>query len=353
MSADWECIDLFSGCGGFSHGLQEAGVRVVAGVDREADCEFPFRVNHPDAGFLCGDVCDLSVNVLDGFYSGGARRLLVGGPPCQPYSSVARGSWRDEGRRRGLMAPALRFVELAEELGVDVVMLENVPQFARSDMFGEVVGFLGWAGFCVEHRTFWLHRFGVPQARRRMFLVGYRGDAGFVWPEPWTDRGSREVWVRSAIGDLDPLADRCVDEGDGLHRVRPLGVLAQRRLAASRPGGSYLDWPVELLEPRMRADVAAGRARYGAVYGRMRWCGVAPTVTAQFNPGGGRFGHPDVARVLSMREAARLQTFPDEFRFVDVDAADWSRLESFRRVYRLIGNAVPPLFARQMGCGLL
>ena len=347
----WEAIDLFSGCGGFSHGLQQSGIRIVAGADYEPATEFPFTYNHKDAEFYLCDIRDLDATELNQHYSVGAHRLLIGGPPCQPYSQLGKYTWKNLDKRTSLQSPVMDFVRLAGELDVDVAVIENVTNFAKSEMFPKVLVGLQDLGFKVEWKKLWMYHYGVPQSRYRMFVVATKPHIGFTWPTPTTNKTSPELTVRSSIGDLPHVGVNGVDEDDRYHRDKPLTEFVRERLVISTPGGSCEDWPLHMLEPAKRRQLERyGKINFSAAYGRTAWNSLPPTMIAHLNPGNGRFGHPDVPRLLTMREAARIQTFPDEFEFVP-EGYEWNTNKSFEVVYRLIGNAVPPRFAsRLLGC---
>ena len=347
----WEAIDLFSGCGGFSHGIQAAGIKIVVGSDYEPATEFPFKHNHKDAEFYLCDIRDLDATELSKHYSDGAHRLLIGGPPCQPYSQLGKYTWKDLDKRTSLQSPVMDFVRLAGDLDVDAVVIENVTNFAKSEMFPKVLTGLQNLGFNVEWKKLWMYHFGVPQSRHRMFVVATKPHIGFTWPTPITRKTSPELTLQSFIGDLPYVGIDGVDKHDRYHRDKPIGRIARSRLNISTPGGSCEDWPLHLLEPVKRKQMERdGKIGFSAAYGRIAWDALPPTMIAQLRPGCGRFGHPDVPRLLTMREAARLQTFPDEFEFVP-EGYKWSNAKSFEVVYTLIGNAVPPRFAsRLLGC---
>ena len=177
----------------------------------------------------------------------------------------------------------------------------------------------------------------MPQDRSRLVLIGSRhGDP--ILPEP-THTPDEYVTVSQTIGDMPPLAAGRADPTDRLHCASGMSALNFERIRASRPGGTWRDWPPELVAECHRKKKGRG---YASVYGRMRWDRPSPTITTQFYGfGNGRFGHPEQDRALSLREGAMLQTFPRDYAFIPPCEA-----AHFKSIGRLIGNAVPVGLAR-------
>jgi DNA (cytosine-5)-methyltransferase 1 len=173
-------------------------------------------------------------------------------------------------------------------------------------------------------------RYGVPQTRRRMVLLASRhGEIEMISPTH-----SKAKTVKQAIGHLRPLSAGESAPRDKLHVASTLSATNLKRIRASKPGGTWRDWPEDLIANCHRAD--SGRS-YAGVYGRMEWDKPAPTMTTQcYGFGNGRFGHPDQDRAISLREAAILQGFPRNYAFIPENGE-----VSFTVLGRLIGNAVP------------
>lgn len=329
-------IDLFCGAGGLTFGLQRAGVHIVAGVDLDPAAEFPFTWNNR-ALFIRADVRQLGARDLSKLYPRGAIRLLAGCAPCRPFSPFRRGSYNPKDTEWGLLN---EFGRLASELKPELLTMENVPDLASKPVFRRFVATLQGHGYHVDWKSLYCPRFGVPQQRRRLVLL-----ASLVGPIE-VPRGSRSSkrfrTVRDTIASLPKLRAGERDRRDRLHRARSLTETNLRRLRASRPGGSWRDWPESLRANCHRREQGAS---YQSVYARMAWDEPAPTITTQFyNFGTGRFGHPEQDRSITPREAALLQTFPRRFVFVRPDED-----VHFNRIGRLIGNAVPPRLAYSIG----
>lgn len=329
-------IDLFCGAGGLTIGLQKAGISILAGIDCDPTCEFPFTANS-GAQFIKADIRDISGYDLSALYPSGAVRLLAGCAPCRPFSPFRRGkeNWRDE--EWSLLK---EFSRLAQELQPEILTMENVPGVASKRVFQTFVRALESGGYHVVYESLYCPRFGVPQNRRRLVLIASRIGPVRVPEGPLTRDHFRTV--RDTIASLPRLASGEKDRTDKLHCARALNDTNLMRLRSSRPGGTWEDWPEELRSPCHRKKTGLS---YRGVYSRMVWDEPAPTITTQaYNFGTGRFGHPEQDRAITPREAALLQTFPRYFRFVR------PREKLFlARVGRLIGNAVPPRLAFFIG----
>ncbi|MDS2172375.1 DNA cytosine methyltransferase [Nesterenkonia sp. CL21] len=335
-SSQITAIDLFCGAGGLSLGLKNAGIEVVAGIDLDPACQFPYEENLK-ATFLRKDVGEVEASELEGLWTPGRYRLLAGCAPCQPFSSHRRGADTSKEDNWDLLS---HFARLVEETTPEFVTMENVTRLSRMSVFSDFVAKLEELDYEVEYGTLYGPQFGLPQERRRLVLVASRvGAVGL--PEGEKDKTKFKT-VEQTIKTLPKLRHGEGDPKDPLHTARKLSVMNLARMQASIPGGTWRDWPEELLAPCHRK--ASGRS-FQAFYGRMRWDSPSPTITTQsFNFGTGRFGHPEQDRSLTLREAAMLQGFPRSYKFV----AKGQR-PSMQAVGRLIGNAVPPAFGLAVG----
>ena len=320
-------VDLFCGVGGLTHGLNNGGVDVVAGVDVDLACKFAYEANN-EAKFLPMDVRDLAGEFLQSLWHKGSYTLLAGCAPCQPFSTYSRkGRASRKDSKWSLIA---EFARLIREASPDFVTMENVPQLLTHDVFGEFMASL--KKYHVWHQILECAEYGVPQTRKRFVLLASR--IGAVDLLPSSEFGGSVTNVREAISHLPRLEAGESHANDALHSACSLSDLNLRRIRASTPGGTWRDWDKSLLAPCHQKKTGE---TYPSVYGRMEWDAPAPTITTQcFGYGNGRFGHPEQDRAISLREAAILQTFPETYRFVrDGDPVRFSVLG------RLIGNAVP------------
>lgn len=329
-------IDLFCGAGGLSLGLKQAGVEVVAGIDLDPACKYPYERNLK-AKFLLKDVGDIDGQDLNSLWPEGKVRLLAGCAPCQPFSSHRRGANTRDEDNWDLLA---HFGRLVQETTPELVTMENVTRLGRLEIFADFVATLEDLDYAVAYGTLYGPHFGLPQERRRLVLVASR--IGPVKLPQGTSNQKKPRTVRQVIGNLPKLRHGESDPVDLLHTARRLTPVNVKRMKASLPGGTWRDWPKELLAPCHRK---ASGASFQAFYGRMKWDAPAPTITTQsYNFGTGRFGHPEQDRSLTLREAAMLQGFPRTYHFVKK-----GEKPSMLAVGRLIGNAVPPPFGRAIG----
>lgn len=336
-TAEIGAIDLFCGVGGLTHGLQRAGVEVLAGIDIDPACRYPYEANNT-AQFILKSVADLKASDLEDLWADSQLRLLAGCAPCQPFSTYSR-SGRSERSSEDWQLVA-EFGRLVKESQPDYVTMENVPQLEGHAVFQD---FLSWfKGYETSWNVIDCTTIGVPQTRSRLvFVASKHGPVAFP---PASSESTKTV--RDAIGRLPAIKAGGVDEKDHLHRAPRLSPKNLQRIRASKPGGTWRDWPEEL---RAACHQRESGGTYPSVYGRMAWDEPSPTITTQcFGYGNGRFGHPEQDRAISLREAAMLQTFPRKYKFVE--SAEDVR---FNRLGRLIGNAVPVRLGEVVGQALI
>lgn len=327
-------IDGFCGAGGLSQGMLQAGLSVVAGFDIDPLCRYPFEENIGGV-FIEADIKSINGDQLQQHWGNSKYRVLVGCAPCQPFSAHRRGADPSKDKRWPLLDEFKRLI--AQSLP-DIVSMENVPRIVDTEVFERFVKELEEFGYFVDYRICYAPDFGLPQHRRRMVLLASRLGPITV---PIKTRKHYKT-VRQTIEKLPPLISGQVDAKDPLHKARNLTEINLRRIRASKPGGTWRDWPEELRSACHQKDTGAS---FQSVYARMCWDEPAPTITTQaFNFGTGRFGHPDQDRSLTLREAAMLQGFPRKYRFHRRGEPVY-----FASLGRLIGNAVPPPLGKAIG----
>ena len=328
-------IDLFCGAGGLSYGMQRAGVEILAGIDLDPACRYPFETN-VKAEFHEMDVTALPASYLSNLFESASVRVLAGCAPCQPYSSYTNNA-RSRKQEWQLVS---KFGELVDELCPEIVTMENVPRLKKKDIFEDFVARLDRQGYRYWFDTISCSDYGVPQTRRRLVLLASSlGDIELLQPDPKSDTSAT---VRSAIQHLDSLEAGDESNMDALHKASRLSLKNLARIRQSTAGGTWADWDKELLA---NCHIKASGHSYGSVYGRMKWDEPAPTITTQFNGyGNGRFGHPSQDRAISLREGAILQTFPEDYSFVPEGT-----VPQFTPIARLIGNAVPVTLGEAIG----
>ena len=300
-------MDLFCGAGGLTHGLIKAGVDVRLGVDTDPACEYPYRTNN-DAEFLLKSVELVELDDIAPHFKKNEIRLLAGCAPCQTFSKYNQKA-KDTDKRWWLLR---QFARLVSELQPELVTMENVPLLVEQNVFREFVTTLESNGYKVKHSIVNCSDYGIPQQRRRLVLLASKlGESMLISPEQFC---STTKTVKDAIGVLPPIAAGTSHPQDSLHQSSALSATNIKRIKASRPGGTWRDWPADLVAACHKKK--SGKS-YPSVYGRMTWDNPAPTVTTQFfGFGNGRFGHPEQDRAISLREGAILQSFPLDYAFI-------------------------------------
>jgi len=326
-------IDLFSGAGGLSLGLVSAGFDVVAAVDNWQLAVDTYTKNFSHAA-VCRDIGDLSgveLCKIVGMKPGDID-VVAGGPPCQGFSVQRIGDDFDD--RNGLV---LDFARMVIEMQPRAFLMENVPGLLGkrgAHTFAAFTRKLEAAGYSVCVQRINAADYGVPQNRRRVLVSGFRRDVSGVMPQPAT---AELLTVWDAIGDLPaPAPPGTANADDPLHVESKMSPLNRERLALIPPGGGFEDLPAEMRV----ACHARGAAAIGhrGVYGRLHPEQPAGTITARFDSfTRGRFAHPYANRNITLREGARLQTFPDDFVF----------LGNREEIAAQIGNAVAPRLAHR------
>ncbi len=339
-------VDLFCGCGGLTLGIAQAataagvGLDVTLAVDREQVALDTYRENFPKAGAETGDVAALFDGPLGAkatkaeratLKKAGAVDILVGGPPCQGHSSL--NNWTRGKDPKNLLY--LRMVRAAAVLQPKLLVIENVPSVVNDH--NKVVKaaeiHLRGIGYTVASAIVDLRPLGVSQLRRRHVLVAMAGglrDAGDVLVEVSAPETKLQPTLRDAIGDL----------------VQPAGTTpfdtAPKPSAKNIKRMNYLlTEEIYDLPNHLRPTCHQDDHSYKSMYGRLSWDKPAQTITSGYGSiGQGRYMHPDKPRALTPHEAARLQGFPDYFRF------DGVQLRS--DLATLIGNAVPPALSRTL-----
>ncbi|TNE60972.1 MAG: DNA cytosine methyltransferase [Alphaproteobacteria bacterium] len=359
MNKNLTAIDLFCGAGGLSEGFRQAGFKILAGNDIFEAAGRTFALTHPEATFFPGSIYDLRGAELlaPSGLKKGELTCLVGGPPCQAFSVYNHQRGMHDARSH-LFREYLRIVD---EIEPEWIVMENVTgilSLAGGAAVDEILLGFKQRGYHVEYRVLRAEEYGVPQERRRVVFIGNRCKKPILWPTRSHGEGLKEfTTIRDAIGDLPPLENGqdvsnanylTAPSGDYQRLIRgnskvvlnhaapKLGAINLERMRHIPQGGSWRDIPHELLPAGMQR---AKRSDHTKRYGRMAWNGLSSTVLTKCDLHWGAFIHPEQERTITVREAARIQSFPDWFEFLG------SRTEQYIQV----GNAVPPLLGRHIG----
>lgn len=319
-------VDIFCGCGGLTKGLKMAGFRVVSAVEINPMAVKTYKANHQGVSVWETDIRKLQPDrVLNRIGRNlGEIDLLAGCPPCQGFSTLRtlNGSVGVGDPRNDLLLEFLRFVEGIQPRAV---MVENVPGLAKDlsfKLFCERLESLGYIG---DSAVLNAADFGVPQRRRRLIYL-----AGLGVGIPFAKKGKKTKNIKDVLFTL-PVPG---ESGDYIHDMpeRRSSKVKQIIRLIPKNGGSRKDLPNELqLDCHRRCN------GFKDIYGRMTWNEVAPTITSGCtNPSKGRFLHPEEDRAITLREAALLQGFPVDYKFVPEIGKG--------ALAEMIGNALPPPF---------
>ena len=362
-------VDLFCGAGGLSHGLTAAGYRVALSVDSDSWSLESHAHN------LLGRVLQLDLSdeqsreVVVGLCKSLDVDLIAGGPPCQPFSRAGRSKIRSLVNRGVRDAVDARkelwraFLDVVERVRPRAVLLENVPDMALGDemlVLRTMIDRLERAGYEADARIVDASQHRVPQHRQRLILIGLRDGGAFRWPE-----ASGAPTVRDAIWDLPKLdvapdtpigaetmvyGDREASDFARAARKDCVGAEAwvvhdhSTRSVRSDDFEAFKLMTADTLYSELPGDLKRYRDDiFDDKYHRLSWTEPSRSITAHLAKDGYWYIHPEQHRTLTVREAARLQTFPDAFRFAG------SRSHQFRQ----IGNAVPPVLGESIGSAIL
>lgn len=380
-------IDLFAGAGGLSEGLTEAGFHPLFANEVVPIYALTYKQNHPGTKVTTADIRTLDAEAIRKEL--GLEReqldLMAGGPPCQGFSINAPVRSKDDARNH-LFKEYLRFVDA---FAPRFVLIENVPglvSFENGETLDAILTSLSDLGYGVDVRILGAAYYGVPQMRWRTIIIGCRGAElpADAFPSPiyhapikpnfTTTYNGRQLvqlptneleakftTVREAIGDLpalksgvrglrvkkyacEPFCDyqvrsRIGSTGVYNHEATRLAPINLERLKYIKPGGNWTDIPEELLPKGMKL---ANRGDHTKRYGRVEADGLASTILTKCDPHWGAYFHYEQDRSFTVREAARIQSFPDHFIFYGNTAEQFAQ----------VGNAVPPLLAKAVGLSI-
>lgn len=335
----YKVIDCFCGAGGLSLGFENAGFLVEYAFDLDESAINTYKKNpkyHRGAAFV-RDIYNVSKESIekDLGHPLGTVDVVIGGPPCQGFSVQRRGD--DNDPRNQLV---LEYVRLLKEIRPRFFVMENVSGILsqRGKPFVDaLVTNMTEAGYVLQQKKLTASEYGVPQDRKRVIIVGELTSgksATFKYPEP---QDGEKKTVRSAIQDLMDKDETTVPN----HKADKLSPINLKRIQSITEGQGRDSLPEEL---QLDCHKTHAGHRHLDTYGRMAWDQPSPTITARFDSfSRGRFGHPVLDRTITLREGARLQTFPDDFEFVGTKV----------EVARQIGNAVPPILSQAIANSVL
>ncbi len=352
-SKQYNVMDLFSGVGGLSYGFSKLPqFKILAANEIEENISIAYKLNHPSVEMLNCDINDLTSDLLKQALKGQAVDIIVGGPPCQSYSTLGK---------RKLDDRANLFMQYKRVLGIlqpKAFVFENVVGLLSMDkgrLFKQIQAEFEELGYDLKYKVLDAADFGVPQHRERVILVGFKGNNHFTYPAPTHGEGLKPyVTLKEAIGDLPALKSGEKSDhyatgptNEFLTFVRENASAYVEEHSAPKNGAHLIKIMQALKDGQSKDDLPEDirpKSGYGNTYAKLWWDKPSTTITRNFAcPSSSRCIHPRDSRAMSIREGARLQSFPDDFKFYGSDSM--KRLE--------IGNAVPPLLSMALAKQML
>ena len=348
----YRVLDLFCGCGGLSEGFRLAGYEIVGGIDFNELAIRTYDRNFINAKAICCDLLNMDeVRIKDELGDLQNIDVIIGGPPCQGFSAANRYKIEGEDPRNRLFFEFVKFVELAKPKAIVIENVRGIVTNNNGYAKERIYEIFESRGYTVNHKILNAAEYGVPQNRYRNFFVMTKSKNKFDFDT--INKNSTTITVREAIGELYPYDS---DKGDSIkltknpttpyqgylraknnlvmnHDVRYPAEKVQHRISFVPQGGNWRDVPEELW-PSNRQN------RHSSAYKRLDE--EQPSCTIDTGNNHSNYYHPLYNRIPTVREAARLQSFSDEFVF------EGNRSEQYRQV----GNAVPPLLAKKIASAL-
>lgn len=339
----YKVLDLFCGCGGLSLGLEKAGFDISLGIDIWPDALKTFKENHKGSNTFCTDLAAVDFRVIEEQFLKDDVDLIVGGPPCQGFSISGK---RDPDDPRNKLYSS--FVDAVEHFKPKAFLMENVPNLAsmsKGRIKDTIVSEFEALGYTLNYSKLLASDYGAPQNRKRFFLIGLKNGKKFQFPE--ATHSTSKITCSEAISDLPeeslddgaPYPVQPLSDFQKLMRESSLGIFNHQithhnektiNIISHVPdGGNYKDLPDEYKDTR-RVNIAW-----------TRFSSKKPSFT--IDTGHRHHFHYKFNRVPTVRESARLQTFPDNFVF----------LCSKTSQYKQVGNAVPPMLGEILGKEIL
>lgn len=332
-------IDLFSGCGGFSVGMELSGHRCLLGVDFDKDAINTFKLNHKNAEAFCGDIKELSKSRLEGLLKGQRIDMVIGGPPCQGFSTIGKGEVGDD--RNSLFKEFVRVVKMTDP---KIVIFENVTGILAAKnkiILSQILKCFEDLGYAMGARVLSSEEYGVPETRRRTIIVGSKNCDAPVFPQ--ITHGDRGVMPLNTVGNA--LSDLRAEDGK-IYNHDVIAAQLTKQIDLERlkciPEGKYIRYkkdeqkylPKKLQFAVDWEQLSEGRFRQAKLQ-RLDRNLPSPTILTSRTS----YYHPKEHRYLTPREAAACQSFPNDFVFTGSSTSQ----------FRQIGNAVPPLLGMAIG----
>ncbi|MGY5351022.1 DNA cytosine methyltransferase [Wenyingzhuangia sp. IMCC45533] len=345
MKGNLKAVDFFCGGGGMSYGMKKAGIKILAGIDHELACKETYEANIKGAKFIAADVFDLDAEKLQKdlrLKRNDDDLLLIGCSPCQFWSIINTDKTKSK-KSKNLLIEFERFVKF---FNPGYVVVENVSGVLRKKEESGLDDFIKWLKSKKYNVHFEVHNisdYGVPQSRKRFTLVANRIGENKIFPDK---HKGKKITVRDVLGvknGFPKIEAGHKDSTEFIHSVPNISKLTLERIqTVPHNGGNRLSFANN---PKLQLKCFIDRdTSHTDTFGRLYWDKPSPTITTKFfSVSNGRFVHPEEDRALSLREGATLQSFPKKYKFFGTSQA---------AIARIIGNAVPPEYARRIGLAI-
>lgn len=339
----FKILDLFSGAGGFSYGLEMNGnFESVLATDFNGPALETFKRNHPKADVILGDVTSIEhkEKLVEKAKELGVN-MIIGGPPCQGFSM--------KGKKLGLKDPRnflfLEYYDLVKRISPEIFIIENVKALVSSAdgyFLKEIIELFSDLGYKINWTILKASDFGVPQRRERAFIIGSK--SGVV---PFPEKLNKIVTVEDAISDLRYLSSGEISNGEYINGAKTQYQKLMRRKSSKLYNHESTSHSLDAVKRMSMIPIKGNKfdlpesmrtnQKFHTTWSRLHWDKVSPTIDTRFDtPSNGQNIHPELNRAITPREAARIQSFPDAFEFVGRKT----------EICKQIGNAVPPLLAK-------
>lgn len=361
MAAKYKIVDLFSGCGGFGLGAKQAGFDVVVAVDIEPVLQSAYKTNFPKTRTLKGDLSVMDKAAWQLALSGESIDGVIGGPPCQGYSRIGKNEANDP--RRSLLGHFFRTVNIIRPKFFVMENVEGLLDEGNVEELNKAIEIVDKRYRVLKPVVVDAHEYGVPTKRKRVVVIGYDPEeVEEISINDIVPKGVAKVTVKDAISDISAPIDQKKDKNDyGWAAYRKIKSLSSYAQKMRQLPPKNLGWSVAI--EKLKSGQASGhfdtthteavKARYVAIKQgetdkvsrskKLEWNGVCPTLRAGTGADKGSYQavrplHPSEGRVITVREAARLQGFPDWFCF---HKTKWHS-------FRMIGNSVSPVVSESI-----
>lgn len=341
----YKIVDLFAGVGGLSYGFAKLDeFEIIMANEIEKDISIAYSLNHPEVNMINCDINELTEEVIKEAIGNTVIDVVVGGPPCQSYSTLGKRQMDD---RANLFKQYKRVLSIIKPRAFVFENVTGILSMDKTNLFKNIQKEFEELGYQLKYKVLNAVDYGVPQQRERVILVGFMDENPYEYPMPTHGEGlTPYVTLKEAIGDLPVLSSGQTNNeyaseinNDFLEFVRKNGTTELIEHSAPKNGEHLIKIMQALKDGQSKNDLPEEirpKSGYGNTYAKLWWEKPSTTITRNFAcPSSSRCIHPRDSRAMSIREGARLQSFPDDYKFYGADGM--KRLE--------IGNAVPPLLS--------